>query len=41
MWQDAEHNDILTRAALRNRLHLPEEGIAPKIEQGDDDACDW
>ena len=41
MLQKVGHNHILTRAALRNCLFLPEEGIAPKIVQGDEDACGW
>ena len=34
MLQNAGHNHILTRAALRNRLLLPEQWIAPKLCKG-------
>ena len=40
MLHKAGYNHILRRAALRNRLLLLEEENAPKIMQGDKDACD-
>ena len=36
--QTASHNHTLTMAVLRNRLLLPEVGIAPEIVKGDEDA---
>ena len=36
--QTASHNHSLTMAVLRNRLILPEVGIAPEIVKGDEDA---
>ena len=36
--QTASHNHSLTMAVLRNRLLLPEVGIAPEIVKGDEDA---
>ena len=36
--QTASHNHTLTMAVLRNRLFLPEVGIAPEIVKGDEDA---
>ena len=41
MLQYAGHSQILTKAALRNRVLLLEEEIASKIVQGDEDACGW
>ena len=35
--QTVGHNHILTRAVLRNRLLLPEAGIAPDMVKGDED----
>ena len=36
--QTASHNHTLTMVVLRNRLLLPEVGIAPEIMKGDEDA---
>ena len=37
MLQNVSHNHVFTMAVLRNRLLLPEAGIAPEIIKGDKD----